>query len=86
MIKLDGTENKSKLGGNAILGVSMAVCKAGAVHKNLELFEYIKEISGSKKLSLPIPQLNIMNGGKHGGMDNDIQEHMILPVKFKSFD
>ena len=85
MIELDGTENKSKLGANAIVGVSMAACKAGAFHKNMRLFEYIKEISGSKKFSLPIPQLNIMNGGKHAGIDNDMQEHMIIPVKFKTF-
>jgi len=86
MIKLDGTENKSNLGGNAILGVSMAVCKAGAFHENLHLYEYIQKISETKKFSLPIPQLNIMNGGKHAGIDNDIQEHMIIPVKFKSFN
>ncbi|MCH8329113.1 MAG: phosphopyruvate hydratase [Nanoarchaeota archaeon] len=85
MIKLDGTENKSKLGGNAILAVSMAVCKAGAISKNIPLYEYIKQISGSKKFLLPIPQLNIMNGGKHAGINNDIQEHMIIPVKFNSF-
>jgi len=85
MIKLDGTENKSNLGGNAIIGVSMAVCKAGAFHKNMRLFEYIKEISGSKKLSLPIPQLNIMNGGKHAGIGNDIQEHMIMPTRLNGF-
>jgi len=86
LIKLDGTKNKSNLGGNAIVGVSMAVCKAGAFHKNMLLFEHIKEISGTKKLSMPVPQLNIMNGGKHAGKENDIQEHMIMPVKFKSFD
>jgi len=86
MIKLDGTESKSNLGGNAIVGVSMAVCKVGAVDSNLHLFEYIQRISGSKKISLPIPQLNIMNGGKHAGIDNDLQEHMIMPVKFKSFN
>ena len=85
MIKLDGTENKSNLGGNAIIGVSMAACKAGAFHQNMRLFEYIKEISGSKKFSLPIPQINIMNGGKHAGIDNDIQEHMIMPTGFKTF-
>ncbi len=87
MIKLDGTENKSKLGGNAILAVSMAVCKAGAISKNTPLYEYINQTYNlkSKKL-LPIPQLNIMNGGKHAGVDNDIQEHMIIPVGFKSFN
>ena len=86
MIKLDGTGNKSKLGGNAIIGVSMAVCKVGAVDSNLHLFEYIQKISGSKKMSLPVPQLNIMNGGKHAGINNDLQEHMIIPAKFDSFN
>mgnify|MGYP001591162463 CR=1 FL=1 len=87
MIGLDGTENKSKLGGNAILGVSMAACKIAAMEKNIPLFQYLNELSGikSKKFILPIPQLNIMNGGKHAGMENDIQEHMIMPVKFNSF-
>ncbi len=88
MIKLDGTETKSKLGGNAILGVSMAVCKAASLEKNIDLFQYIKNISNNKnkKFFLPIPQLNIMNGGKHAGIENDIQEHMIMPIKFKTFD
>ncbi len=85
MIKLDGTENKSKLGANSLIGVSMAACKAASFHKNMHLFEYINEISGSKQLTLPIPQLNIMNGGKHAGIGNGIQEHMIMPVKFNSF-
>lgn len=85
MIELDGTENKSKLGANAILAVSMAVCKTGAFHNNISLFEHIKKISKSKKLSLPIPQLNIINSGKHAGIENDVQEHMIMPVKFKNF-
>jgi|TARA_B100001971_G_scaffold208097_1_gene229352 enolase len=88
MIKLDGTENKSKLGGNAILGVSMAVCKVASIEKNISLFQYLNDISNNKnkKFTLPVPQLNIMNGGRHAGIDNDIQEHMIMPVKFKSFD
>ena len=87
MIRLDGTENKSNLGGNAILAVSMAVCKAGAINKNISLYEHINQIQNfkSKKFMLPVPQLNIMNGGKHAGIENDIQEHMIMPVKFKSF-
>jgi len=90
MIKLDGTENKSNLGGNAILAVSMAVCKAGAISKNIPLYKYINEILNLKneqnKFLMPIPQLNIMNGGKHAGIENDIQEHMIMPVKFNSFN
>ena len=89
MINLDGTDNKSNLGGNAVVGVSMAVCKIASLEKNIDLFQYIKNISNnknkSKKFSLPVPQLNIMNGGKHAGMENDIQEHMIMPLKFKNF-
>ena len=87
MIELDGTENKSNLGANSILGVSMAICKAAAMEKNVPLYEYIKQLNNnkSKKYSLPVPQLNIMNGGKHAGIENDIQEHMIMPVKFNSF-
>ena len=87
MVELDGTENKSKLGGNSILGVSMSICKAAALEKNVPLYEYIKQLNNnkSKKYSLPVPQLNIMNGGKHAGMENDIQEHMIMPVRFKRF-
>lgn len=87
MIDEDGTDNKSNLGGNAILGVSMAVCKAAATEKNVPLFQYIKDISNvkSNKFLMPVPQLNIMNGGKHAGLKNDIQEHMIIPVKFHSF-
>ena len=89
MIKLDGTENKFNLGGNSILGVSMAVCKAASLEKNIPLYQHINEISNSKnkskKFTIPIPQLNIMNGGKHAGMENDVQEHMIMPIKFKSF-
>lgn len=87
MIDKDGTDNKSNFGGNAILGVSMAVCKAAAIEKNVPLFQYIKDISNvkSNKFLMPVPQLNIMNGGKHAGLKNDIQEHMIIPVKFESF-
>ena len=85
MLELDGTENKSNLGANAMLAVSMAACKLGALHNGLDLFEHLNKISGSKEMSLPIPQLNIINGGKHAGMENDIQEHMIMPTGFSSF-
>ena len=85
MIELDGTENKSKLGANATTAVSIAVARAGAASRELELYEFLGEISGNNKFKLPIPQLNIINGGKHAGMDNDIQEHMIMPVNAKSF-
>ncbi|MBS3114824.1 phosphopyruvate hydratase [Candidatus Woesearchaeota archaeon] len=85
LIELDGTKNKSKLGANAILGVSMAVCKAGAVCSDKHLYEYIQKLSNSKKTMLPIPQMNIINSGNHAGIENDIQEHMIAPIGFKSF-
>lgn len=85
LIELDGTENKSKLGANAILGVSMSVCRAGAMCSDISLFQYIQKISNSKKLLLPIPQMNVINSGKHAGVENDVQEHMIMPVGFKGF-
>ena len=86
MLKLDGTENKSKLGANSILGVSLAVCKAAAQDLSTPLYKYIGKLSGRKANLLPIPQMNIINSGKHAGVENDIQEHMILPIKFKSFN
>jgi len=74
MIELDGTENKAKLGANAILGVSMAVLKASAILNNKELYEYV----GDGK-SLPIPMMNILNGGAHADNSLDFQEFMIIP-------
>jgi len=85
MIKLDGTENKSKFGANAIVGVSIAVCKAGALESGLPLYQYISKLVKSK-LTLPIPMMNVINGGKHVGIDNDFQEHMIMPIKAESFN
>ena len=85
MIELDGTENKARLGANAILSVSLAVARAGAIAEGKELFEYLGEKFGNKNFELPRPQLNIMNGGKHAGFEHDIQEHMIAPLKAKSF-
>ena len=85
MLDLDSTENKSKLGANAILAVSMAVCKAGALESKKPLYQYIQKLSKTKNITLPIPQMNIINSGRHAGVDNDIQEHMILPVGFNSF-
>ena len=85
LIELDGTENKSKLGANAILGVSMAVCKAGAICADKNLYEHIQKLSNSKKFLMPVPQMNVINSGKHAGAENDIQEHMIMPVGFKNF-
>jgi enolase len=85
MIELDGTSNKSRLGGNAILAVSMAVCKAGASESNLPLYMYISDMVNSKRLSLPVPQMNVVNGGLHAGIENDVQEHLIIPYGAESF-
>lgn len=85
MIELDGTENKDRLGANAILSVSMAVCKAGAAAKNIPLYFYIGELFGVSPYKLPVPMCNIINGGKHAGQENSIQEHMLMPTGAKSF-
>lgn len=66
MLELDGTDNKGKLGANAILGISMAVCKAGAAEKGLPLYKYIAELAGNKNIILPVPAFNVINGGAHG--------------------
>jgi len=85
MLKLDGTENKEKFGANAILPVSMAVTKAGAASKNLALYSYIGELFGVIPHKLPVPMCNVINGGKHAGQENSIQEHMLMPTGAKSF-
>lgn len=85
MLELDGTENKSKLGANAILGVSMAVCIAGAAAKKLPLYKYIAHKVGVKTFVMPVPCFNVINGGKHAGDKGGIQEYMILPVGATSF-
>ncbi len=80
MIRLDGTENKSKLGANAILPASMAVCRAGAAVKKIGLYQHIADLSQNKnKLFIPLPMFNILNGGKHASNDLAIQEFMIVP-------
>jgi enolase len=86
LIELDGTENKSKLGANAICPVSLAVCKAGAKAKNLPLYKYIRELYNLQltTYSLPRPSFNIINGGAHAGNDLDFQEFMVCP-KRKNF-
>jgi len=85
MLKLDGTENKDKLGANAILPVSMAVTKAGAASKNIPLYLYIGELFGVVPHKLPVPMCNVINGGKHAGQENSIQEHMLMPTGAKCF-
>lgn len=82
MIELDGTDNKGKLGANAILGVSMAVARAAADELNLPLYQYL---GGVGARVMPIPMMNILNGGKHADNNVDIQEFMILPVGAPSF-
>jgi enolase len=77
MIELDNTENKANLGANAILGVSMAVAKAAAISKNIPLYKYLGGISAR---TLPVPMMNIINGGEHADNPIDIQEFMIMPV------
>ncbi len=86
LIQLDGTENKEKLGANATLAVSMAVARAEAVSQKKPLFKYLSKFNPdfSGKFIMPIPMMNIMNGGKHGNWASDIQEYMILPVGAKS--
>lgn len=81
MIKLDGTKNKTNLGANAILAVSLAVAKAAANHYNIPLYQYIGGINANK---LPVPMLNILNGGAHASNNIDIQEFMIMPVGAKT--
>ena len=82
LIDLDGTEQKKKLGANAILAVSIASCKLAAIKKNISLYKYL---GNSKNTQLPIPLLNIINGGVHAKNNLDIQEFMIRPEKSKSF-
>jgi len=85
MITLDGTENKGKLGANAILAASLALCKAGAAEKGVPLYQHIADLAGNTKLVLPVPALNIINGGSHAGNALAMQEFMILPVGATSF-
>jgi len=82
MIALDGTENKGKLGANAILGVSMAVARAAAQSKGLSLYAYLGGVAAHR---LPVPMMNIINGGAHADNNVDFQEFMILPVGAKTF-
>lgn len=82
LIELDGTKNKGKLGANAILGVSMAVARAAAEEVGLPLFQYLGGVNAKQ---LPVPMMNILNGGEHADNNVDVQEFMILPVGAKSF-
>ena len=85
LIKLDNTENKSRLGANAILGVSIAFAKACAQEQNLELYEYFGSLIENNNFKIPQPLLNIINGGQHSNNGLDLQEFMIAPIGFENF-
>ena len=85
MIDADGTENKSVFGANAILAVSLAAAKAAAEDKNIPLYAHIAEINGTSEYSMPVPMMNILNGGEHADNNVDIQEFMVQPVSATSF-
>ncbi|XP_078431492.1 enolase 1 [Wolffia australiana] len=85
MIEIDGTANKSKLGANAILGVSLSLCRAGAGAKGIPLYAHIQELSETKELVMPVPAFNVINGGSHAGNSLAMQEFMIMPVGAPSF-
>jgi len=86
MLELDGTDNKANLGANAILAVSLAAAKAAAQAKNIPLYQHIAEINGTPgRYSMPVPMMNILNGGEHADNNVDIQEFMVQPVGAKSF-
>ena len=86
MIALDGTDNKSKLGANAILAVSLAAAKAAAADKNIPLYQHIADLNGTAgQFTMPVPMMNILNGGEHADNNVDIQEFMVQPVGAKTF-
>ena len=86
MLRLDGTDNKEKLGANAILAVSLAVAKAAATSQGIALYEHIANLNETAgQYSMPLPMMNILNGGEHADNNVDIQEFMIQPVGAESF-
>ena len=85
MIELDGTNNKGRLGANAILAVSLAFAKAAAISRKQPLYVYVAGLAGNQTFTLPLPMMNIINGGAHAAGSTDIQEFMIMPVGAKSF-
>jgi len=85
LIQLDGTKNKGQFGANAILGISLAVCKAGAAHKGIPLYRHVADLAGVKQVILPVPAFNVINGGSHAGNKLAMQEFMLLPVGAPNF-
>ena len=85
MLDLDGTDNKAKLGANAILGVSLAVSKAGAAAKGVPLYRHYADLAGNDKLMMPVPCFNVINGGSHAGNKLAFQEYFVIPTGAKDF-
>ena len=85
LVALDGTDNKGRLGANATLAVSLAACKAGALTTEQQLFEHINTLAGKPTMRMPLPMMNILNGGEHADNNVDIQEFMVQPVGFSTF-
>eukprot|EP01038_Epipyxis_sp_PR26KG_P015691 gene15691-21228_t len=85
MIAIDGTPNKINMGANAILGISLAVAKAGAAKKGVPLYQHFADLAGNKQLVMPVPSFNVINGGSHAGNGLAFQEFMVLPTGASSF-
>ena len=85
LVALDGTENKARLGANATLAVSLAACKAAAAATQQQLFQHMNTLAGNPSMRMPVPMMNIVNGGEHADNNVDIQEFMVQPVGFSSF-
>lgn len=85
MIALDGTKNKSRLGANAILAVSLAAAHAAASARNVPLFEHINTLADNPAMSLPVPMFNVLNGGRHARGSSDFQEYMLVPTKARTY-
>ncbi len=85
MIKADNTANKSRLGANAILSVSLAVARAAAISRKLELYQYLAHFFNTNSIIMPVPMINVINGGKHAPGSSDIQEYVLMPYGFPKF-
>ena len=85
LLQLDGTDNKARLGANGMLAVSLAACKAAAANTGLPVYRHINQLCGGVKMQMPVPMMNILNGGEHADNNVDIQEFMIQPVSMSNF-
>jgi enolase len=85
LLNLDGTDNKSRLGANGMLAVSLAACKAAAANLDIPVYRHINQLCGGAKMQMPVPMMNILNGGQHADNNVDLQEFMIQPVSMPSF-